>query len=95
MEHILDYQLDATVTPPQQPGFHLPYAVAAPFVGLIIAVATWSFAQSARLTAVETEIRHLATSDQVAAQTQNLDDFQREYERDRINDRIATEREAK
>jgi hypothetical protein len=76
-------------------GFNVPYAIAGALVSLMIALATWAFSQSARLTAVETEIRHLATSDQVAAQTQKLDDFQREYERDRINDRVMAARDSK
>ena len=87
MDHVLHAPTDVVST--QQPGFRMPYAVAAPFAALAIAIATWCFSQGERLTAAETEIRHLATSDQVAAQTQKLDDFQREYERDRINDRIA------
>jgi hypothetical protein len=81
-------------------GITIPYAIGGPLVALMIATGTWCFGQSMRLTAAETEIRHLATSDQVAqlrsdqaAQTQKLDDFQREYERDRINDRVVAARE--
>jgi F420-dependent methylenetetrahydromethanopterin dehydrogenase len=86
---------EATMKRVRPQGFQIPYAVAGAFVTLLIAVASWSFGQSMRLTAVETEIRHLATSDQVAAQTQKLDDFQREYERDRINDQVTAGRNSK
>jgi hypothetical protein len=92
MNHVLEAPSDATHP---QPGFRMPYAIAAPFAALAIAIGTWCFGQSERLTAAETEIRHLATSDQVAAQTQKLDDFQREYERDRINDQVREQRVAK
>jgi hypothetical protein len=94
MEHVIDSLPDAPVSA-EQPGFHLPYAVAGPLAVVVIAVCTWCFSNSARLTTVETEIRHLATSDQEATQMQKLDDFQHEYERDRINDKVANAREAK
>jgi hypothetical protein len=90
MELSADTMPDANV---RQPGFHLPYAVAAPFVALLIAMGTWSFSQNARLTALET----LATAPskdtaQIAALTQKVSDFEEMYERDRINDRIANAR---
>jgi hypothetical protein len=93
----MEQTLEATsdVMTARSPSFRMPYAIAGPLAALAIAIATWCFGQSERLTKAETEIRHLATSDQVDQQTQKLEDFEQEYRRDRLNDQAARARGGK
>lgn len=88
--------LESETTVRPQAGFHLPYAVAAPLVALVLAMSTWCFTQNARLTALET-LAGAPGKDtaQLSALATELRDFKDMYERDRINDRVERERQSK
>ena len=75
-------------------GFTIPYALAAAIVTLMIAVSGYSLTLNARVTTLETVAAAPSKTDaQIAALNQKLSDFQEEYERDRVNDRVVAERE--
>jgi hypothetical protein len=89
-----DTEMD--VTAEKAPGFHLPFAIAAPVVALMIAIFTYCFSLNARLTALETLAAAPSKYDaQFATITTKLSDFEDMYERDRINDKVAKAREEK
>jgi hypothetical protein len=66
-------------------------------VGMLIApmmmVCAWMISLSNRIAVLESENSHLSTAAvQIAALTQELVDFRRQYEQDRINDRVTAAR---
>jgi hypothetical protein len=62
---------------------------------LLMPICAWLIALGSRVSVAEAELRHLATAEQVAMQTQKLEDFEEEYRRDRINDGVAAARYSK
>lgn len=93
MENVL-LDTDREMTTAPAPGFTIPYAIAGALIALMLAIFGFDLSQNARLTAVETTIAAPSKdSAQIAAVNQKLTDFQEEYERDRVNDRVVQARE--
>ena len=71
-------------------------AVAAMLLSVMMPVCGWMVSISNRVAVLETENSHLSTAAvQIAALTQELADFRRQYEQDRINDRVTATRGAR